>query len=402
MTAAGILPGGGEPWPAELVELLCAPADGRGALGEVCRLLCAQLRGDGCIAYAVDRAAGELVAVAAWPAGPADPLPLRLPLGFGVTGRVAADGIPAVLVDDQPRNLVHRALMGLAPGQSVSRLCLPALDPDGAARAVLAVHVRRTRRFDPAEVAVGMSAARLVGLRLQRDDAVAEAAEHRNVLDGLVAATVSAQEAERRRVAADLHDGVTQVIASLAFHLSAAQIAMTSASPDFALEQLQAARRLADLAVAEARTAVSGLRSPVLDDLGLAAGLESLGRSVPQLDVTVDAAELDLPDHVSTALYRVAQECLQNVVKHAEATHVRIVLDEVGGNVSLAVSDDGRGFHLKQVQRAEGDAAAPEDRYGMVGMHERIQLLGGRLVVESEPGAGTRVRATVPLGSPRD
>jgi two-component system NarL family sensor kinase len=384
-----------------LVELLCAPTERPRWLGEVGRLLAEHLQADGCIAYAVDRSAGELVAVAGQPGGAlvAALPPLRLPVGFGVTGRVAADGIPTVLVDDQPRNLAHRELMGLAPGQAVSRLCLPALDPDGRTRAVLAVHVRRTRRFEPAEVSVGMSVARLVGLRLQRDDAVAQVAEHRNVLDGLVAATVSAQEAERRRVAADLHDGVTQVIASLAFHLSAAEIAMESSSSAFAVDQVRAARRLADLAVVEARNAVSGLRSPVLDDLGLAAGLESLGRSVPQLDVTVDASELELPDHVATALYRVAQECIQNVVKHAEATHIRVTLDQVGGNVSLTVSDNGRGFDPQRVPRVDDDPDG--HRYGMVGMHERIQLLGGRLVVESEPGAGTTVRAAIPLDAPR-
>ncbi len=386
-----------------MVDLLCDPTDGTRWLAEAGRLLTEHLGADGCIAYAVDRSAGELVAVAVHPpvAEPGDLPSLRLPLGFGVTGRVAADGIPAVMVDDQPRNLTHRELMGLAPEQVVSRLCLPAVDPDGTTRAVLAVHVRRTRRFDPAEVAAGLAVARLVGLRLQRDDAVAEVAEHRNVLDGLVAATVAAQEAERRRVAADLHDGVTQVIASLAFHLSAAEIAMASSSPAFAVEQVRAARALADLAVAEARTAVTGLRSPVLDDLGLAAGLESLGRSVPQLDVTVDAADLELPDHVSTALYRVAQECVQNVVKHAAATHVRVALDRVGDNVSLTVSDDGRGFDPQRLQRATGDPDLASQRYGMVGMQERLQLLGGRLVVDSQPGTGTTVRAVVPLEGPR-
>ena len=216
-----------------------------------------------------------------------------------------------------------------------------------------------------------------------------------------MAATVSAQEAERRRVAADLHDGVTQAIASLAFHLSAAEVALTESAPGFALEQVRAARALADLAFTEARSAISGLRSPVLDDLGLAAGLESLARSVPQLDVRVEAADLELPEHVATALYRIAQESIQNAVKHSGAREVFVRLDRISDGVLLVVGDDGHGFDLGQRAHPVGVAAAPEPRYGLVGMQERIQLLGGRLTIESEPGAGTTIRAVVPLATDR-
>jgi two-component system NarL family sensor kinase len=220
---------------------------------------------------------------------------------------------------------------------------------------------------------------------------------------------VSAQEAERRRVAADLHDGVTQAIASLAFHLSAAEVALAESGPSFALEQVQAARGLADLAFTEARSAISGLRSPVLDDLGLAAGLESLARSVPQLSVRVEATDVELPEHVATALYRIAQESIQNAVKHSGAAHVFVRLDRVDAGVLLIVGDDGHGFDVGQravdqrgvdhrgVDQRGVDPLPIQPRYGLVGMHERIQLLGGRLTIESEPGAGTTVRAVVPL-----
>lgn len=358
-------------------------------------MLTEHLAADGCIVYRVDPAAGQLMATAMFPllvgdsestGGLAD---LSLPLGFGVTGRVAADGVPAVLVDDQPRNPVHRALLGLAPGQPVSRLCAPALTPAATAHAILAIHSRTTRLFSHGEVAVALAVGRLVGLRLDRDAALDVAEGHLTAWEGLVAATVSAQEAERRRVAADLHDGVAQAIASLAFHLSAAQVALAEQGPSFAADQVQAARALADLAFLETRTAVAGLRSPVLDDLGLAAGLESLARSIPQVAVSVDADELELPDHVATALFRIAQESIQNAVKHAEAQHVRVMLSRMGTSVRLTISDDGRGFVPSTGSHDHG--------YGLVGMQERIQLLGGRLVVDSELGVGTTVRAVVPL-----
>ena len=341
--------------------------------------------------YLVDQAGGQLVAVAVSPEPEGGIPDLRLPLGFGVTGRVAVDGVAAVLADDQPRNPVHRTLLGLGPSQPVSRVCVPALSPDGRACAILAVHSRRTRTFTHDDVAVGLAVGRLVGLRLDRDAAGAVADGHLTAWEGLVAATVSAQEAERRRVAADLHDGVAQAIASLAFHLSAAQVALAEQGPSFASEQVQAARDLADLAFLETRTAVAGLRSPVLEDLGLAAGLESLARSIPQVAVSVDADELELPDHVATALFRIAQESIQNAVKHAEATNVRVVLSRMGTGVRLTVSDDGRGF--------VPTVGTVDHGYGLVGMQERVQLLGGRLTVDSELGVGTTVRAVVPLQS---
>jgi two-component system, NarL family, sensor kinase len=375
-------------------------------LGHVAQLLTEHLRADGCIVYGIDEDAGELYATAVHPPTRLQSARLRLPLGFGVTGRVAADGISAVLIDDAPRNTLHRAILGLAEGQSVSRMCVPALSPDGRTWAVVAVHSRTRREFTAADVADASAVARVLGLRLQRDAALTDADEHRSAWEGLVAVTVSAQEAERRRVAADLHDGVTQAIASLAFHLSAAEVALADAGPSFALEQVEAARGLADLAFTEARTAISGLRSPVLDDLGLAAGLESLARSVPQLSVRVDATDLDLPEHVATALYRIAQESIQNAVKHSGASNVFVRLDRVDDAVLLVVGDDGHGFDTTQrAGLAANDlprAAEPlpvQPRYGLVGMHERIQLLGGRLTVESEPGAGTTVRALVPLSS---
>jgi len=94
---------------------------------------------------------------------------------------------------------------------------------------------------------------------------------------------------------------------------------------------------------------------------------------------------------VATALFRIAQESIQNAVKHAEATNVRVVLSRMGTGVRLTVSDDGRGF--------VPTVGTVDHGYGLVGMQERVQLLGGRLTVDSELGVGTTVRAVVPLQS---
>lgn len=366
------------------------------ALDAAARLLTRWLDADGCLVFGV-QAGGELTVVAGFPPLPAGGVPLQLPGGFGVTGRVAADGVPAVLADDSPRNPRHRELLGLREGQTVSRLCVPARAPGEEVAAVLAVHSLAHRAFTPAETAAALRVADLVGLRVQLDRATSALSDYERDWEGLVAATVSAQEAERRRVAGDLHDGVTQAIASLTFHLSAADVAMADDDLADAAAQLRVARGLADLAFAETRSAIAGLHSPVLDDLGLAAGLVSMARGVPALDVEVDAEELALPEHVATALFRIAQEAVQNVVKHACASKAVITLERHGETVVLRVTDDGRGFEAPGQLSGLPRARAATPRYGLAGMFERVQLLGGQLRVTSEPGRGTTVEVVTPV-----
>jgi two-component system NarL family sensor kinase len=364
-------------------------------LSGAARLLTEALSADGCLAFQIE-GNGELVIAATYPQRPASVEALRLPSGFGVTGRVAADQIPAVLVDDNPRNVVHRELLGLVPGQLVSRLCVPARSPEDGCTAVLAVHSFERREFAAWEIDAAQRVADLVGLRvqLQRESEALDAFEHR--WERLVAATVTAQEDERRRVAGDLHDGVTQALASLTFHLSAAEVALAEHDYLYVTDQVRAARGAADLAFGEARNAISGLHSPVLDDLGLAAGLVSMARAIPSLQVDVDAPDIDLPEHIEAALFRIAQEAVQNVVKHADAAHAVVSLAKRGRSVVLRVSDDGRGFDAPGPMSSVVHGRSAASQYGLMGMYERVQLLGGHLSVRSEAADGTTVEAVIP------
>ena len=365
------------------------------ALSEAARLLTDALAADGCLVHRVE-SDGELLLVAAHPALAAEGAPLRLPEGFGVTGRVAVDLIPVTLVDDSPRNQRHREVLGLAEGETVSRLCVPARVAGGICAAVLAVHSRTHRQFTEAEIATAQRVADIVGLRVYASSAAELVGDYREQWDAVVANTVAAQEGERRRVAGDLHDGVTQAIASLTFHLSAVQLALEDGDLTYAAEQLTAARELADLAFGETRSAITGLHSPVLEDLGLAAGLLSMARRVPNLHVDVQAQDLQLPEHVSVSLFRVAQESVHNVVKHAEASRATIRLAKHGRMVLLSITDDGRGFdapgHVSGMPRNLRAGSG----YGLNGMAERVRLIGGQLRVRSRPGEGTTVEVTVP------
>jgi signal transduction histidine kinase len=365
------------------------------ALSACARLLADALHADGCLVFRVDND-GDLVLVAGYPTVPATRSELRLPEGFGVTGRVAADRIPVTLADDSPRNVLHRQALGLAEGETVSRLCVPARLTGGQCTAVLAVHSKQHRDFDQADVAIAQQAADLVALRVYAGAAGDLIRDYREQWDAVVASTVAAQELERRRVAGDLHDGVTQAIASLAFHLSAAQLALDDGDLEYATAQVADARRLADLAFGETRSAITGLHSPVLEDLGLAAGLVSMARAVPNLTVEVQAQDLILPDHISVSLFRVAQESVHNVVKHAAASKAVIRLVKHGRMVVLSITDDGRGFdppgHISGLPRS----AEAGSGYGLSGMAERVRLIGGDIKLHSVPGEGTTVEITVP------
>jgi signal transduction histidine kinase len=161
---------------------------------------------------------------------------------------------------------------------------------------------------------------------------------------------------------------------------------------DVAVRELARARELTDLTLDEAHAAIAGLRPPVLDDLGLTDGLASLARSIAQVPVRVVGTECELPEHVVIALYRIAQEALQNVVKHAQATQAQVELRCDAKRVVLRVTDNGRGFDL-------GARPDSEASYGLRSMTERAELIGGRLSVTSRPGSGTTVMATVPVRS---
>lgn len=198
---------------------------------------------------------------------------------------------------------------------------------------------------------------------------------------------IDAQEAERRRVALELHDDLGQLITLLKMQLGVA-------TPAAALAQvaLAPALRTADQAVARLRAICLGLRPSELDDFGLEAALRQLAAQAsslpgnPPVDVQVSGSAAALAPRLQTALYRVAQEALHNAMRHSGAARVRIALDcSVPHTAMLEVVDDGCGF----------DPDRPHGRpgIGLAGMRERLELLEGRFELRSAPGQGTTVRA---------
>lgn len=319
---------------------------------------------------------------------------VRIRVGEGVSGWVAEHGEPAVLVDDKDTDPRYRYIAALRGEDYTSMASVPLTIRPGTLAGVLNVHTVDRRDFDTADVELLSSIARLVASAIENARLHERLAEREAAREQFAEQIISLQESERRQLAGEIHDGISQRIVGLSFHLSAAAEAVAS-DPEFTAVQIARARALGDAALEETRLAIAGLRPSVLDDLGLAAGLESLGRSFGQAEVAVEVA-LDgtaLPEHVETALYRIAQEALQNVAKHAEATHVRIALVEEPSGVVLRVVDDGRGFD------ATDPSAGPSTTYGLGGMRERADLIGGVLEVRSRRDEGTTVAISLPTPS---
>lgn len=223
-----------------------------------------------------------------------------------------------------------------------------------------------------------------------------QVAERERRLQDLVERLLAAQEEERRRVAYEVHDGLAQVAASAHQHLQAFAGYHRPRSPE-ARQQLARALELAQRTVREARVVVANLRPTTLDDFGLAAALklevEALQKEGWEISYREELGEERLRPQVETALFRMAQEALTNVRKHANTTVVQMVLGKTERDVRVEIQDWGQGFDPRAVPHRTGS----DERVGLVGMRERITLLGGHFTIESEPGVGTRVAATVPL-----
>jgi signal transduction histidine kinase len=201
---------------------------------------------------------------------------------------------------------------------------------------------------------------------------------------------VEAQELERRRLARELHDETGQALTSILLGLKGLEERTGDDASRAAAEEL---RELVVSTLQDVRRLAVELRPSALDDFGLVAALERLTASfAEQTGIAVDfqtaLADQRLPAEVETALYRIVQESLTNVVKHARACRVSILLARKEGAVKVVVEDDGRGFD---------PAELASDGFGLVGMRERLALIGGRLEVESNPEAGTTIAAEVPI-----
>lgn len=308
---------------------------------------------------------------------------------------------------------------GQLPSGLASRLLLITLVV-GVVAALLAAHVAKTitqplrrlagytqqlRQGELADIAVGgqnevglleaafkQMAASLNKTNQERNALIQELQEKEQLRKVLLNKVLTAQEDERKRISRELHDEAGQALTALLISL---RLLAGRAQDPGEQEILLGARELAASTLQDIRTLAIELRPPAIDDLGLVPAMTKYTTDFQKrtgIPVTFTAsAEAPVHSQTATALYRIMQESLTNVVKHAGARQVHIVLEINTKHIILSVADDGQGFGPNTLAQARR-----ENRLGLYGMAERAQLLGGTAEYISNPGQGTTIRVIVP------
>lgn len=209
-----------------------------------------------------------------------------------------------------------------------------------------------------------------------------------------IAALSTAQEAERGRLARELHDGVVQQLIALGQSVNRVQRLIERGESAKAGERLQAMRGNINTLVSELRVVIGDLRPPALEELGLLSAVELLFQrnqeGVPEVSLIVQGTERRLAPQSELALFRIIQEAWNNIRQHAAATHVDLVFTYQQEQLLVAISDDGKGFTPPH------DLNAPDGHWGLRGMVERAELTGGRVELESRLGGGTKLTVQIP------
>lgn len=336
-------------------------------------------------------AANERIELTTW---------VGLPLDVGVReAEVALRGCPCTIALTKKQSIVVAPLPECCPLREActiaSHVTVPIVSRERVL-GVLSVASEDASAFSPAEVKLLEAVGQQLGIAVENARLWDDLREKERVRGQLLEKVISAQEEERKRIARELHDDTGQALTSLMVGLRAASDACAPATRaqfeqlrDIAAETLQSVKRLA-----------RELRPAALDDLGLAAALERYVANYrltyglnADLQMTGFQNDARVPAESELALYRIVQEALTNVAKHARAQNVSIVVARKPASVVAVIEDDGQGFDAHAVLMSPHE----ETKLGLHGMRERAELLGGQLQIESTPGQGSSVFVEIPI-----
>jgi signal transduction histidine kinase len=240
----------------------------------------------------------------------------------------------------------------------------------------------------------------------RRDEAERALAESRDELVLLTQQLIEAQEEERRRVSRELHDSLGQTLGAIKYSLET--VLATAGTSDTASLEALIGKTIEHVttAIKETRVLAMNLRPPALDDIGTPAAVETLCKDFASMygdiafHVELEALNGEIPPELATPIYRIVQESLNNVVKHASAENVLVGLKVIDGMIKVEVLDDGVGF--ESIGTATTGAFKSLGKVGRLGMRERAANSNGVLQIESTPGEGTRVEAQWSIANSRN
>jgi signal transduction histidine kinase len=376
-----------DPWQqaalADMRRVLLADGDPATSLAHVAGIVADVLATDHSMILEAlaDQSSLVLRAGVGWEPGTLD----QITLDPGAMRELAAPGTPPLIVGDwrsetrrtPPRFMCEQGII------STLWTAIPGLErPFG----ILGVGSVQPRTWSQGESQFVQTAAGLLGLALERTSS--RATENALLI---AAAQDQAVLEERQRLARDLHDSVTQAIYGVTLHAEAATRLLSSGDLVTVAHYLRKLQETAQEALEEMRLLIFELRPPVLDQEGLVAALQARlgaveGRANLQTTLVAEGVTR-LAAPVEQALYRIAQEALNNALKHAHATHISVSLQQQGSTVIMLIADDGLGF--------DPATAREQGRLGLCGIAERVAQVGGELRLTSTPGAGTQLRVEV-------
>jgi len=341
-----------------------------------------------------------------------------------VTGIVESAMDAIITVDEQQRivmfNTAAESMFG-CPREQAMGISLDWFIPDRY-RAAHAGHVRRfsetgvsSRRMGAARIIMGL---RRNGQEFPLDASISQISEHgarfytvilrdvtervsteaalrrsREELCEMASVSHLVREQEKSRIARELHDELGQAMTALKMDVNWVSEQLPEGT-DLVRRKLDRMLILLDSTVTATRRISAELRPLILDDLGVIAAVEWLGENFTQrsgiaCDLAVSDPDLTWEDPLSTAIFRIVQESLTNIARHAKATHTRISIAQTNTDVLISVVDDGVGFSQKDDRKPSS--------FGLLGLRERANLLGGEVEIVSAPGKGTRIEVRLPL-----
>lgn len=318
----------------------------------------------------------------------------RWPIGKGATGQTARTGIPYFMedaVDNPVMDQQMRALEGVRAFASI-----PLLSKERV-QGVLNIMSRKTFVFTPGDQLMLQTLGKQIGISLENARLYEMAQQRERQVRRLSIDIVQVQEEERRRFARELHDGLSQLLTTLKIN---SELAMKNSDTDIAATQrhLKEVIALANEAQMEAKQIAYDLRPAILDDFGLKAaiGLHATNferRTSIAVDLHMPPTDIRFGSLIETTLYRIVQELLTNVAKHAKATRVTIQMLVRNDVLALFVADNGVGFETGKTF----SAYAEQPRYGLRNVRERVEFLGGMFRTESAAGRGSEFMIELPV-----
>ncbi len=279
--------------------------------------------------------------------------------------------------------------------EAKSAILIPCVNRNEVTAIAMVLYKKAGHKFSDRDVQIASGIVSQTQIVFENSQLYEDVIESRNELQRLLTRLASSQEDERRRISRDLHDGVIQNLSGIIFSLNFLGNALDD-DDESAKKEVAQLEEIVHGTITDLRKVIYDLRPTILDSLGLVPTLEKHLESFGEANnFTIDynpKLEQRLSEAVETGLFRLAQETLNNIKKHSKGTTVSIALNKVKDDVVMVIEDDGVGFDMIEIKKR----ASQDSGFGLSGMNERVQSLGGAVKIASEPGNGTRVTVTVP------